>query len=368
MDQYTKCKITVIGKRRDGGTRYWCLEHKADATAKYGKRARKCRYAHLPSISPEEVLHLHITNYQGGIALWGAVPPVYDTTRLPIDRGIHVHARRVVDGNKEIDSTARAVRVLGEEDGIPQEGLVVSELDAIYYMVTSIFGYAMKYIECTLCRYPHLDKDWFSVHAHRRHLCAGCGQYFRDADTAIGNPIIKIRETLGIKARSVAKRASKSIRIRQADYPGGIQIWGSNPAILWTGPQKEAEGIHAHALDKDEGERVIDDTFSSVTIDDIKLDPTTIRLLMAQNTLSHVVGRVIDIRCVECDQVHLDSGDLAFSPHEGHVCRSCGLEFRIKGRIRQTIGNPTVGILARLAETAPRELQNHKAYLVPETL
>ena len=43
------------------------------------------------------------------------------------------------------------VRVKGEGEGKPREGLLVSELDALYYMVTSMFGYTMKYIECTLC-------------------------------------------------------------------------------------------------------------------------------------------------------------------------------------------------------------------------
>jgi len=28
------CEVVAVGKRRDGGTRYWCLRHKADATAK----------------------------------------------------------------------------------------------------------------------------------------------------------------------------------------------------------------------------------------------------------------------------------------------------------------------------------------------
>ena len=42
-----ECHIVSVGKRRDGGTRYWCLQHKADATAKYGKRARTCRAAHV---------------------------------------------------------------------------------------------------------------------------------------------------------------------------------------------------------------------------------------------------------------------------------------------------------------------------------
>jgi hypothetical protein len=367
MDQYTKCKILAVGKRRDGGIRYWCLEHKADATAKYGKRARKCRYAHIPSIAPEEVLSLNVDNYEGGVALWGAVPPIYDTTRRPIDRGVHVHARRVAEGKKVIDDTYRAVRLTGKHEGIPQEGLVVSELDAIYYMVTSMFGYAMKYVECMLCGFPHLDKDWFSVHSHRRHLCAGCGHYFRDTDTAIGNPIIKTQEIIGGKVRP-AKRDVKPKKIRQADYPGGIQVWGSNPAILWTGSQEEEEGIHIHALDEESGEHIIDDTFSRVTIDGIILDPTMVRILMAQSALPHIAGRVVDVRCSECDEPHFDTGELAFTPHEEHVCRNCGLEFRSKGRTRKTIGNPMVGMVARLAENALRAPQRHEANLLPETL
>src|SRR5437667_11315195 len=88
------CDIAPVGKRRDGGTRYWCLAHKADATAKYGKRARECRASHIPPISASETFVLNLAKYLGGVALWGAVPPVYDTTRLPLDRGIHIHARR----------------------------------------------------------------------------------------------------------------------------------------------------------------------------------------------------------------------------------------------------------------------------------
>lgn len=367
MDHHTKCRITPVGKRRDGGTRYWCLEHKADATAKYGKRATRCRYAHIPSIAPEEVLTLNVTSYAGGVALWGAVPPIYDTTERPIDRGIHVHARRDAGGHKEIDNTYRAVRLTGEHINLPPEGLVISELEAIYYMVTSMFGYEMKYVECTLCGFPHLDKDWFSLHAHRRHLCAGCGQYFRDTDTAVGNPIIRIQEIFGIKKRP-AKQAGKSIKIRQADYPGGIQIWGSNPAILWTGTQHEEEGIHIHAANEDGSKNVIDDTYSRVTIDGIKLDPVMVRILMAQSALPHIAGRLSDIRCPECGEAHFDTGENAFTPHDKYLCSSCGHEFPSKGRMRKTIGNPMVGILAQLAESAPRIPQNHEVNLLPETL
>src|SRR5207247_1446379 len=134
----TSCRIIATGKRRDGGTRYWCLEHRADATAKYGRRARRCRYAHIRPPAPSEILTLNVSSYLGGVALWGAVPPIYDTTRFPLDRGIHVHARCIGNGNKKIDKTYRAVSLVGST--FPQERLAISELDAIYYMVASVFG------------------------------------------------------------------------------------------------------------------------------------------------------------------------------------------------------------------------------------
>src|SRR5262245_12607035 len=83
------CRIVAVGKRRDGGTRFWCLEHRADATAKYGVRAEACRYAHFPTLTESEQLVLDIDEHPGGVALWGAVPPIYDTSEMPIDRGIH---------------------------------------------------------------------------------------------------------------------------------------------------------------------------------------------------------------------------------------------------------------------------------------
>lgn len=148
LKQAGGCDITPVGKRRDGGTRYWCLTHKADATAKYGRPAMACRAAHLPPILPHEILDLDLDQYPGGVGLWGAVPPVYDTTRLPLDFGIHVHARRDSDGDKHIDTTYRAVRLIGHQ--LPTEGLLISEIDAVYYMVSSVFGFDMRDVRCTI--------------------------------------------------------------------------------------------------------------------------------------------------------------------------------------------------------------------------
>jgi len=173
LDERSACRIVPVGKRRDGRTRYWCLEHKSDATAKYGVRAEQCRYANASPISTADSLTLDVAAFRGGVALWGAVPPIYDTTKQPTERGVHVHARCTDDGPKEIDATYRSVALLGWSGDRAENEIVISELDAIYYMASSVFGFQTKYVECNLCAYPHLDKDWFSVHAHKRHFVLG---------------------------------------------------------------------------------------------------------------------------------------------------------------------------------------------------
>ena len=359
-----ECQILAVGKRRDGGTRYWCLRHKADATAKYGRPASNCRASHILPISSQDKLELSIDKYKGGIALWGAVPPVYDTTRQAMDRGIHVHARAVAGGVKEMDRTVRVVRIFS--DRLPKEGISVSELDAIYYTVTSIFGHRMKHITCSYCDYTHLDRDWFSVHPHRRHLCAGCGKHFQDTERAIGNPICGLRDAFGVKTHS-PRLSKKRLPIRQVDFPGGIQIWGSNPAFIWTSELPEEEGIHVHAFREKGGQPELDETYYQVTIDGVNLDPAMVRILMAQMTLPFIKNRVLPIACPSCGEAQYGVGELAFTPIATHSCKRCGHQFAATGRLRKTIANPLLGVLARLAQKAPRKPQQHDLDLMPET-
>ena len=148
------CDVVAIEKRRDGGTRYWCRAHRADATAKGGTMAVQCRKADTVPIRADEILTLDLDKYLGGVALWGAVPAVYDTTRLKMDRGIHVHTRLTPECSKDTDWTYRAVRLVGRY--LPEDGVVLSEIDAIYYMVSSIFGFPMIFVTCSHCGWPHL--------------------------------------------------------------------------------------------------------------------------------------------------------------------------------------------------------------------
>lgn len=364
MSPKKKCNVVSVGKRRDGGTRYWCLEHKADATAKYGVQAEKCRYADIPDVSESETVKIDIAEYPGGVALWGAVPPVYDTTLQPLDRGIHVHARHKSKSRKEIDETFRKV-LLVDGNNLSRKA-EISELDAIYYMVTSIFGYPMKYVECTRCQHPHLDKDWFSLNPHQRHLCAGCGQYFRDTAKAIGNPIKKTQE-LFENQPSKTKKIERSLKIRQSDFEGGIQIWGSNAAIFWTSNAEEEEGIHVHAF-TNKSEPDIDNTYSKVIVDGIELDPLMVRILMAQKSIPHISGRVKSFNCSHCNVPHFSVGESGFTPSKNHTCNHCQKEFQSKGRLRNVIGNPLIQILFGLEEKAVRKTQKHNVDLLPETL
>jgi len=311
------------------------------------------------------VFVVDIERYKGGIALWGAVPPVYDTTTQPLDRGVHVHARRTANSEKVVDATFRAVRLVGR--AAPAAGVIISELDAIYYMVTSLFGYQVKLVSCTHCGYDHLDKDWFSVHPHRRHLCAGCGKQFRDTEVGIGNPVCRIRTSLSIPSRK-PKPAAKTLDLRQRDYPGGIQIWGSNPAILWTRREDEQAGIHVHAFRSAEGKPVIDDTFAQVTVDGVRLAAGMVRTLMAQSALPHIENRVIALRCPRCHAPKFSAGQAAITPVAEHACARCGHRFGSFIRLRKTISNPLVESLRALATHAPRPPQKHALGLLPETL
>lgn len=359
-DAHTRCEIISVGKRRNGSPRFWCVRHRADATEKYGRRATACRNAGLRPIDPKDILTLDLDEYAGGIALWGASPPIYDTTALPLERGIHVHARPRAEAAKEIDNSFAAVRIVGST--VPEGGILISEADAVHFMTSAVFGVRMSHIVCAHCGYPHLDADWFSTHAHSRHLCSACGRYFKDLRASVGNPICGVRKACGVKA-SRLQNAPQKLAIKQSDYPGGIQIWGSSPALLWTSRTAESKGIHVHAFKTKKGPPAIDETYSVVVIDGVKLDPQQVRVLMAQRTLLSLRHRVAAIDCPKCGTPVFENGLLAFTPQVTHSCAKCGVRFAAKGRYRKTIGNPLLGILSLLAQTAQRAPQHHELML-----
>lgn len=362
------CEIQPVGKRRDGGTRYWCTKHRANATAKYGVQADQCVAAQDEVIGPSETYELNPKEYPGGVALWGAVPAVYSTTSLPLDRGLHIHARKVASAGKVIDQTFRRIRVPITDTLLPGDYMEVDELDAINFMVSSVFDHPMKFVSCTLCGFPHLDRDWFAVHKHKRHLCHGCGRQFSDVEAGIGNPAFRLASLFGVKNRPRPEKASGRLSIKQADFPGGIQIWGSNPAIVWTSRAKEQIGIHVHAYKDAKNKAMPDGTFQQVEIDGININANHVRTFMAQCAMPHIRDRVVYLRCTACKADHFDVGELAYTPHMQHECDTCGATFSSHGRVRLTIGNPFVDTRKKLERYAVAPLQSHYLDLRAEAI
>ena len=364
----TNCEIVQVGKRRDGAYRYWCVAHHANATAKYGVAAEACVAAGDQPISETQTLSLDPKLYPGGVALWGSVPAVYDTTTRPTDRGIHVHARSEAGGEKQIDLTYRKLRIPVAVDLLSLGWSEVDEIDAINYMVSGVFGFETISVTCGHCGYPHLDRDWFAVHAHRRHQCHGCGRQFSDSAHGVGNPLSGLRSLMERKPRKSVD-APRVAEIKQADYPGGLQVWGSNPAIVWTSDGPEEMGIHLHGF-KTETEAMpeLDDTFAQVVVDGFNLDAIQVRHFMAQSAMPHLEGRIVALSCRACGQPHFDTGELAFTPHVEHDCMSCGASFSAPSQMKKTIGNPFAAVRVALAAGACNPLRNDKLGLRPETI
>lgn len=224
----------------------------------------------------------------------------------------------------------------------------------------------MRHVQCTHCGHSHLDKDWFSVHPHRTHLCAGCGQLFRDTVAGIGNPILQLQRRFGVAPRPPV-RSRKKLALRQSDYSGGIQIWGSNPAVIWSAPTEEEEGIHVHAYEEDGGRPTHDDTFCEVVVDGLRLDESMVRMLMAQRALPHLADRVVALNCQSCGNASFDRSMEAFTPAAQRQCRQCGRGVTARGRKRKVISNPAIAMFDRLSRNAVRTPQKQEIGLLPET-
>ncbi|HRI35154.1 MAG TPA: hypothetical protein PLD02_15500, partial [Saprospiraceae bacterium] len=90
-----------------------------------------------------------------------------------------------------------------------------------------------------------------------------------------------------------------------------------------------------------------DDTYGRVIIDDVVLDGEEIRILMVQQSLLHLKGKVHSINCPNCKESHFDKLDYAVNPHEHHLCEFCSTEFPTTTKL---IGNPAVEKFTKLKD------------------
>jgi hypothetical protein len=339
----TNCSIEQVGKQRNGKPRYWCSVHRAGATGRFGARLAICEGAYLHA-AQRPALEIDPANYPGGIAIWGAVPPVFDTTNMPAESGIHVHARGSLDDSKEIDDTFDAVVILHRRDLLEAQRTRITSEVAVNFYLSRFAQRDIRLLRCPRCGEVHLDSGYFAVKPHRRHLCHGCGNYFNDTGKAVSNPMAMLSAQVALHAPSRRPvRAPQTLDIKQAEYPGGVQVWASNPALVWTADRPEQEGLHVHAFAAPD-KIVVDETFDQVRIDGVLLDEKHVQYLMAQSSLPHLANKIVSLKCTECGHPHFDQGDQAFFPHIEHECEACGSHFVSRSRRRMVVSNPFIRV------------------------
>jgi transposase-like protein len=304
------------------------------------------------------VFDLDLEAWPGGIAMWGAVEAVFDTTSLSPDVGVHVHARQTVGGHKVEDKTFDAVRIKNRRTLFDDTDILITSETAVNYYLSKFMNREIRHLFCIRCGEPHLDAGYYAIKPHKNHLCHGCGHLFQDSAKSVSNPIMLLREKIKLPSHEI-RRAEKTLNIQQDDCTGGIQIWASNPAFLWTSERREEEGLHVHAFRAD-GSELHNDTYSEVTIDGITLNEEHIRYYMAQSVLPYLKGRVQSISCPQCGISHFVSGYAALKPRSSHVCQGCGHTYNTPGRKRLVVTNPFVAVKDQLLSGKSVEIRRDR--------
>jgi hypothetical protein len=343
------CNIHNVGLARNGNARFWCRTHGANATGTGGIRLDVCE-AHDRIVLHSKVIDIDPSDYPGGVALWGAVAPVFDTTTNPEFSGVHLHARRGPNDPKSIDDTFDAVTVRYKRDLLDSGSALIDADAAKAFYLSTFVGNEIECLFCTYCGNPHTDSDTFAINRHRRHLCHSCGRFFQADHKGISNPIALLRGRDEEWNRITDPLPSTlEIDLKQILYPGGIQIWASNPALLWLSDRPEESGLHVHAYDE-VGARVVDDTYGIVSIDGIPIPVEQAAYLMAQQATPSLVGKIASLACGTCGISAFDTGKYAFEPRAERPCEACGASVAAATGKRPIVSNPLVRIFQSLKQ------------------
>lgn len=285
-------------------------------------------------------LTLNIADYPGGVAIWGALPAVFDTSTQGFDRGVHVHARLSPTSKKSIDDTFEIVNVIWGDSQF-----IINEETAVNFSLASIFNHNIISLRCERCHQPILSSQLLSLIPHHEHICHDCGYINITTDACVVNPVIELKEKLGdknIKRKTVLP--NRDININYDKYPGGVQIWGSNPSIIWTAERLEESAIHVHAY-QHHAKRIVDNTYSNVYIDGDYLDIEMIRILQIQQCIPEINTSIDVITCPGCGKQQFDRGIHAVIPQTSRRCATCSTFFITRA---PTISNPVHGILNKI--------------------
>ncbi len=263
-------------------------------------------------------------NFEGGVAIWGALAPLASTYPLEQVAGVHVHARRRIGGPKEIDDTFERVTVVCETIGRP---ILLEATSVTAFNLACILEMPVVALRCRGCGEWIDDLGSGLQLPLVAHSCI-CGATTETQTPSLATPVIEAQRLFSSlrDARSVRRSEPPILELTPAHLRGGAHVWASNDAVLWSGDRTEDAGLHVHVyVDRARPyERLTDDTYASLVVGGQVFSPNGMRLLMAQLSVPALHGLVGTFPCNSCGASLSDVGPNAYTPSARHHCQACG--------------------------------------------
>jgi hypothetical protein len=251
-------------------------------------------------------------------------------------------------GKKEVDGSYSVVRVQ-----VNNTVVEITEEAAVAYVGAAILGLPLKHLICPHCNEAHLDLGRFALDPHSKHLCLCCNREFEDTERAVGNPIVLAKLLLNdpTVSRPMRMVQRKPLQIDQSDpiFSGGVKLWGTHSAILWTAERAEEDGVHVHAYETGSKVAAPDETYGRVIIEGVELNPRAVRSFMVLQQSELHRDKLELVRCDACGRAVVeDKAPKAITPSTEHSCE-CG---HIVRSAQPVIANEMPAVVARLYESA----------------
>lgn len=281
-DAVLPCQIIPCGKFRMGGDRWYCKTHqihwgtKADFVAAKESEEISCSN-HLTKmnyvVNPFEV---EFKDYEE-IGIWCSLPPALSSEGIePRPPKIHVHKRFSGDQKKVVDRDFDAIVCSYNPDLGLFKNTEIAKIQvtptAAFEFVRSIEeGKEMSCVSCKKCGYPHLDLGDFSETPHRKHFCGNCGNdSIWSSEHIVSTPLKPLHDQFSNSNTYIDPERNLNLdEYRNHKF----ELWASTPAVVWTANRPQEKGIHVHVYRNDlGGQRIIDDTYSSVVFNNKELD------------------------------------------------------------------------------------------------